>query len=70
PCSTYIIALMTIDEINHAGGIARRKLVPVVSDPASDGQFDILWESAGPLRAEPFNPYFKEAARRRMTSLA
>lgn len=36
----------------------------------ADGQFDILWESAGPLRAEPFNPYFKEAARLRMASLA
>jgi urea transport system substrate-binding protein len=30
------MALMTIDEINQAGGIAGRKLVPVVSDPASD----------------------------------
>jgi urea transport system substrate-binding protein len=36
----------------------------------ADGQFDVLWNSAGPLRAEPFNPYFKEAARPRMASLA
>jgi len=28
----------------------------------ADGQFDTIWQSAGPMRALPFNPYFKDAA--------
>src|SRR2546423_8068179 len=30
------VALMTIDEINKAGGVAGRKVEPVVVDPASN----------------------------------
>ena len=28
----------------------------------ADGQFDVIWESEGPLQAIPFNPYFKDAS--------
>src|SRR5260370_23492673 len=45
------VALMTIEEINNAGGVAGRKIEPIVVDPASD------WPPFAAKARQPISQY-------------